>query len=57
MGWGGDWEGWGGAQIQEERIAEEGRERKIKMPGLYRKEPLGEGKLSIWAAKFRAAVQ
>ena len=27
------------------------------MPGLYRKEPLGEGKLSIWAAKFRAAVQ
>ena len=32
---------------------EKEREEETEMSGLYRKEPLGEGKPNLWARKFR----
>jgi hypothetical protein len=40
---------------RERENAEKGEKRETgtKMSGLYRKEPLGEGKPNLWARKFR----
>ena len=43
-----------------ERMKREGRRREsreLKMSGLYREEPLGEGQLRPWAGKFGVGIK